>query len=166
MWYYMIKNSQNELYHHGIKGQKWGVRRYRNKDGSLTNALARRYSDAKSAYRNAKAERRYTKDMKNYQMAKTLKMLSRDISNIYNRPGVNSIVRANQSAKAAQYSRKADKLIKSISKESMSRMKSEERKASIERAKRFEEEREIFRRHMDSIIEEAKKGNTARHPGL
>ena len=26
----------NELYHHGIKGQKWGVRRFQNADGSLT----------------------------------------------------------------------------------------------------------------------------------
>ena len=24
------------LYHHGIKGQKWGLRKYQNEDGSLT----------------------------------------------------------------------------------------------------------------------------------
>ena len=33
----------NELYHHGIIGQKWGVRRYQNKDGSLTLAGKNRY---------------------------------------------------------------------------------------------------------------------------
>lgn len=33
----------NELYHHGIKGQKWGVRRYQYADGSVTPAGAKRY---------------------------------------------------------------------------------------------------------------------------
>lgn len=34
----------NELYHHGIKGQRWGVRRYQNQDGTLTAAGKKRYS--------------------------------------------------------------------------------------------------------------------------
>lgn len=42
MWTYV---SAHELYHHGIKGQKWGVRRFQNKDGSLTPAGRERYQD-------------------------------------------------------------------------------------------------------------------------
>lgn len=37
--------ANNELYHHGIKGMKWGVRRYQKKDGGLTPAGKKRYSD-------------------------------------------------------------------------------------------------------------------------
>lgn len=32
-----------ELYHYGVKGMRWGVRRYQNQDGSLTNAGKKRY---------------------------------------------------------------------------------------------------------------------------
>lgn len=42
---------KDELYHHGTKGQKWGVRRYQNEDGSLTPAGRERYNvgEAKKA---------------------------------------------------------------------------------------------------------------------
>ncbi len=36
--------KENELQHHGILGQKWGVRRFQNKDGTLTSAGKKRYN--------------------------------------------------------------------------------------------------------------------------
>lgn len=46
----------DELYHHGIKGQKWGVRRFRNEDGSLTNAGKERYMYMNRVKRAAKTK--------------------------------------------------------------------------------------------------------------
>jgi predicted class III extradiol MEMO1 family dioxygenase len=40
---YKIVKSSDELYHFGIPGMKWGIRRYQNKDGSLTGNGKKRY---------------------------------------------------------------------------------------------------------------------------
>lgn len=41
---YVYIASSNELYHYGIKGMRWGVRRFQNNDGSLTAVGKKRYN--------------------------------------------------------------------------------------------------------------------------
>lgn len=40
---YYIKRNEEYLAHHGIKGQKWGIRRYQNEDGTFTEEGKKRY---------------------------------------------------------------------------------------------------------------------------
>lgn len=53
-----------ELYHHGIKGMKWGIRRFQKKDGSLTSAGKKRYDESgqpKKSKHRTKLEEAYRK---------------------------------------------------------------------------------------------------------
>ena len=65
MWQYQ---NTDELYHHGILGMKWGVRRYQNKDGSLTPKGKKRYSEDYNESRNIK--RKGIKRMSNDDLRK------------------------------------------------------------------------------------------------
>ena len=192
--YIITRTNPDELYHFGVKGMKWGHRKatsagastlkklanpntYLKKDGYQKSKNPIGVTLSKDGYKKQKlpytvksergnGQKKYDKDLKTYQKAKGYQSASKYISDTYNKPGVNSMVRAKESARAAKYQRRADKLIKSISKESMNRIKTDENKAKIEKAKKYAEQRELFKKHMDSVIEESKHGNTARHPGL
>lgn len=53
----------NELYHYGVKGQKWHQRRYQNYDGSLTSAGKARYSSGSTTTENIITENVITENV-------------------------------------------------------------------------------------------------------
>lgn len=87
MMIYNKDEKTGELYHYGIKGQRWGVRRYQNEDGSYTSEGKQRYGinsdgrmskEGKRIYRaDKKVDRAATKATKNYNKSiNTLKVRS------------------------------------------------------------------------------------------
>lgn len=78
---------ENYLSHHGIKGQKWGVRRFQNKDGSLTAAGKRRVSnkeiknDLKDEYLKSYEKHYSTSKAKGYNDAADIIQKHYDLEN-------------------------------------------------------------------------------------
>ena len=62
MKYYINENS-DFLMHHGIKGQKWGERRFQNEDGTLTSEGKARYQKLMEITYGKRASKRMTRDL-------------------------------------------------------------------------------------------------------
>lgn len=76
----MEYSYRNELYHHGIKGQKWGVRRYQNEDGSLTKEGKERYGINANNWMSAKGKTilKSDREEQDVQFRNEIKNLSRN----------------------------------------------------------------------------------------
>lgn len=68
---YIKHTAEDELYHHGVLGMHWGVRRYQNTDGSLTPAGKAKYGKkvARKYYRINRLQRKAekTESFKDYR---------------------------------------------------------------------------------------------------
>lgn len=90
----LILKHYEELYHHGVKGMKWGVRRYQNYDGSYTKKGLERFRKAEADYDSAKANsdkvkqayKSGTATKQQYKSAKSdLKSAKRKMSDSYDK---------------------------------------------------------------------------------
>lgn len=74
--YYAVPMTSDYIYHHGIIGQKWGVRRFQNSDGSLTSAGKERYGqkvlDTVKKVTEKRFEKQQQKAKDGYDLANSL----------------------------------------------------------------------------------------------
>jgi len=67
------------LAHHGIKGQKWGVRRYQNPDGSYTDEGKRRYGSGSKSSKIALSPKKRYSDLTDEEISNRIKRRQNEI---------------------------------------------------------------------------------------
>lgn len=90
--------SDSYLAHYGIKGMKWGVRRYQNKDGSYTAAGKRRRYNNSSDYEETRSLRKKNyRELSNEELKKLNKRMN--LESEYQRLNPQGIFRGQKAAK-------------------------------------------------------------------
>ena len=150
---YTYKLSDDELQHWGIKGMRWGVRRYQNKDGSLTPAGRKKYKAEMEKVKKAEA------DLKRRRATKT------KLDNLAARKKAvkdgNDELDATEGKKKGLFGRKKDKGSGKDGKKSLKDMTDEELNAAINRSRLEQQYKQL---HPDPVPKKSRLVNDVLAP--
>lgn len=130
----------NYICHHGIKGQKWGVRRFQNKDGSLTAAGSKRYGVDSEGNMSEKGQRKLKIDTAKdayKQSKKAVKQAAKDYNKarsglIFRKTDIDNIQKSKEAFNKLQEA-ELDKFEAKVNKKT-SKMTNSEKAAKYEKA--------------------------------
>ena len=126
--YYAVERSDT-FEHHGVKGMRWGVRRYRNSDGSYTNEGKKRYISDKT--------RKIDRDIHSYDPYMKSGIKTRRGKTLLSVDEVRAQRKALEAIKAnreEKYSAKWDKAVKKQAKRKKNSWMTDEYKKGLQRA--------------------------------
>lgn len=115
--------SPDELYHYGVKGQKWGRRRYQYEDGSLTPAGRERYGNKENF------EKQYPTDAKNAD----LKLLGETKKATSSARELNRNISEFEKSKSRRKQEKVNKIIEEAARDNARKMTDQELREAVNR---------------------------------
>lgn len=104
----------NHLEHHGIIGMKWGVRRYQNKDGTLTNSGKKRYSADGELARDAASGKKTESSSKRVQ-----DMSDEELRSRLNRINMEDQYQAAMAKRNPQKNQRVNKLVNDLAEQAV-----------------------------------------------
>lgn len=113
-----VYRQTDELYHHGVKGQRWGVRRFQNKDGTLTPA-GQKHLDKYKKKEIAGLDRRINRLSKEKQ--KTMGYYDKDLERLHNK-GVKRSKKLISKGKNPDDDKKISKIATNYARKEMTKM--------------------------------------------